>query len=408
MVDVLGAMSSLGSAAINYKATMDSAAAAAEQAQKNRDFEMSLANKQRAEALADRAHSEMYNSPLMERMRREAAGLGPVDDYSTPASSPAGLQPDYAEAASRSSDALVSAAQLGASAPMSMMQGALQAAKLSSEIMKDRSIVADNTQSARVKASVARLNEEGLQDDLLRKKLENDQIYQENSNLVQEGLNLVEQGYNLREQRKLTRSEIKTAESNLYVLQQTQEMRVDLMRHQVKHADLENRLDEFQLNKVLPKQLQVMDSEISRARAAANLANNQSRRINVLLPFEKNELQNSATLLGIAVKTGTIEYDESVVKHNKFMSHLKEYEDALVANYKISRQEANWYSIQKGVDILSRAASTVAIGVGVGKALAPISAVSNTIKNGGLQLPGSGAYERFAGALGNSIPPLRQ
>lgn len=400
-------MGTLGAAAINYKATKDSAAAAAEQAQKNRDFEMSMANKQRAEALADRAHSEMYNSPLMERLRREAAGLGPVDDYSTPASTPAGLQPDYAEAASRSSDALVSAAQLGASSPMALMQGALQAAKMSAEIMKDRSIVADNTQSARVKASVARLNELGLQDDLLRKKLENDQIFQENSNLVQEGLNLVEQGYNLREQRKLTRAERKKAESDLYVLQQTQEMRVELKRQEVKHADLENKLSEFQLNEVLPKQLQVMDAEITRARAAANLANTQSRRINVLLPFEKKEMENSATLLGIAVKTGTIEYDESVVKHNKFMSHLKEYEDALVSTYKISRQEANWYSIQKGVDILSRAASTVAIGVGVGKALAPVQAISGTIKNGGLVLAGSGAYERFAGALGNSVPSLR-
>lgn len=396
----LNAFSSLAGALINYKSTQNQAKAAAEQAQKNRDFELEMANKQRADALADRAHSEMYNSPLMERMRREAAGLGPVDDYSTPGSSPQGLQPDYAEAASRSNDALVSAAQLGASSPMALMQGALQVAKTSAEIRKDNSFAAEASASAVVKQKNAELLKETFEDQVLKAKLENNYFFELTNKTIEEGNELV------------ASTNLKKAERGA-VLQQTQ-FAAQLQEWRVKQAKAEAELSEnhvkitqYQLDKLLPAELKELEACAAELNARAYLSRREANRIDTLLPLEKKQLGMYIEALSYANQDAALVHDENIVKHNKFMSHLKEYEDSLVARYNLDAKTAHWYATNQFINIGSEivGAGIKLYGIGklagsAGKAVAGMSAPL-------LYLPGTSQYEQFNRSIGYSNPPLQ-
>lgn len=378
MVDVLGAMSSLGSAAINYKATMDSAAAAAEQAQKNRDFEMSMANKQRAEALADRAHSEMYNSPLMERMRREAAGLGPVDDYSTPASSPAGLQPDYAEAASRSSDALVSAAQLGASSPMAMMQGALETARTFAAIRKDNSQSAEMSESARVKRLNADYLAETFKDQVLKARLENDFLFEQTNQVI-------EQSSLIAENKRLSSQQRKEIVQNMKFAQELQESKVALLKSQIAETDAHKesldtatKLTKAELDQLLPERIKSLKAQTAEAYSSANLSNTSARRIRTLLPYERMQMSDLVTSIKMAAKDASLIHDENIVKHNAFMGMIGQYSDSLAAKYKLDRQTANWYAVNQFVDIGQSIIHDAALIYGASKVGTAGNAVANS------------------------------
>lgn len=398
----ISAMSTVGASAASgiagYFSTRYAANKSAEQAEKNRELALHLADKERKEALEDREHAEMYNSPLMERVRREAAGLGPVDDYSTPGTTAEGLVPNYAEAAAGSNDALVSAAQLGASAPSVLMRNALDAAKDLAQIHKDNSAAAEMSGSKAVLDENARFLKETFEDRALKVKLENDQIFTETSESIRRGALLLEQ-------KNLTATQRHQVEIEVNILQRTQEYRVSLEKSRSEKAAFDVQISEKELNEMMPAQLRQIESSIAAnyARAASDSAN--ARRTNMLLPLEFSHLEKANAALDIAVKDSSLIHDENIVKHNVFMSHIAEYSDSIVARYKVDRQTADWYAVNQVVNTVAKAATTAVSVVGIGKMLTPVTNAANAVAKGSsLILPGSSPYENLARRSGLDTP----
>lgn len=374
----ISAMTSLASGALGYLGTRYASDKAAETAEKNRQFQLEMAEKQRKEALEDRAHAEMYNSPLMERLRREAAGLGPVDDYSTPGTPAQGLAPDYAAATAGTGDALVSAAQLGASAPMVMMDRALDAARTFASIRKDNSQAAEMSESARVRKLNADYLEETFKDQVLKARLENDFLFEQTNQVI-------EQSALIAENRKLSRWQRKEITQNMRFAQQLQESKVALLKAQVdetnarkENIEVNTKLSKAELDELLPERIKVLKAQAAQAYASANFSNTSARRMSTLLPYESMQFSDLVTATKMAAQDASLIHDENIVKHNAFMGMIGQYSESLQAKYKLDVQTANWYAVNQFVDIGQAIVHDAALVYGASKVGSAGNAVANS------------------------------
>lgn len=331
--------------------------------------------RERKEALEDRAHAEIYNSPAMQRLRMENAGFSPQEyvdagssDVPTPVDYASGLDSAYSNLAG----AGAMASQIAPSAINSLIaQSQIRHLESQIDLNTVRSDnISENTRGLKLDNYIRNATKEN---QIAISKLQEDTLFQNLKKGVAE-LKLIAQQSDLNESsKKLLGLQIELDEKVL-------QSRVALAKLSVKYSELDLKTKDFNLNYTLPKDLQVKDSEI-RKNGAYN------RLLGAQYDFVVESTKN-ATKEGLSIdlrnNNQRIVNTKMDAELRAFQKTYNEYVENLKNKYHLTEVEARYAGAKFWIDSTTKVVDTAIKGVATyygagllgGKTFSPLAPVS--------------------------------
>lgn len=322
---IVAAVAALASSGIGYAS-----------ARKSEREQRKLLATQREQALEDRMHDEQYNSPASQLARLRIAGISPTSlhDVSETDSSGMAVQGDP-NALSQSLLAQGSTIQQGFTSAID----ALALNKQRAEIDKIYSDIAKNSSSQRL---------QGLQSDFLEETFTN-RVAQEKFQALSQELGLQKLGAdidsivaataNSKEERKIKRITIS-------LMTDTYSDTVRLARLQADNAELDNKIKDYDLRKVMPARLQKLVEETNSIRQSTQLSYEQ-------FVAYRDHLEKSDYVLDEQGKALKFNNDAMQATYDEYVQKLKD-------EYHITEVEAKFAATREVMKLVNQAAVTLA------------------------------------------------
>ena len=305
---------------------------------------------QRENALADRAHDETYNSPAAILSRNKLAGVATTGMSPVPTDSSGMAEEDASGAVSLLGN-IGSFINNGIGNVVDLLQLRKQRAEI------------DNL-NARTANTSADTGVKSLNSDYL-KSIAADRVKQVRfSTLMQEqGLNKLMADIDLaRANVYLKGKEAKLRDIAIALAESTFDSNVQLAALEVEDKDLSNKIKDYDLNKVMPKQLEELNTLIAHYKNsdAVNRYNAETNRQMSLNDYQRtmNDYDKVVMMQGYYdEQTRSLKFDNDATQKT-FDSYVKSLEDT----YHLTQVEANWAATHQWLKVVNTAAVTVGQG----------------------------------------------
>ena len=305
---------------------------------------------QREEALADRAHDETYNSPAAQLARNKMAGVATT-----------GMSPVETDSSGMSNEDASGAATLLGNIGSFISNGVGNVVDLLS-LRKQRAEI-DNL-NARTANTSADTGVKSLNADYL-KTIAQDRVKQVHlSTLMQEqGLNkLMVDIEESRANVNLKGKEARLRDIAIALAEATFDSNVKLAALEVEDKDLSNKIKEYDLTKVMPKQLEELNTLIAHYKNSDSVAryNAETNRQMALNDYQRtmNDYDRVVMMQGYYdEQTRSLKFDNDATQKT-FDSYVKSLEDT----YHLTQVEANWAATHQWLKVVNTAAVTVGQG----------------------------------------------
>ena len=302
---------------------------------------------QREEALADRAHDETYNSPAAQLARNKLAGVATT-----------GMSPAETDSSGMSNEDASGAAALLGNIGSFISNGVGNVVDLF-KLRKQRAEI-DNL-NARTANTSADTGVKSLNSDYL-KTIAQDRVKQVRlSTLLQEqGLNkLMVDIEESRANVNLKGKEAKLRDISISLAEATFDSNVKLAALEVENKDISQKIKEYDLTKVMPKQLEELNTLIAHYKNSDAIAryNAETNRQLALNDYQRtmNDYDRVVMLQGYYDElTRSLKFDNDAVQKT-FDSFVKSLEDT----YHLTQVEANWAATHQWLKVVNTAAVTV-------------------------------------------------
>lgn len=317
-------------------ASLISSIIGASSARKNRKWQESLLDKQRQQALEDRAHDEEYNSPTAQLMRLKLAGLSPNSLHDVVTTDSSGMNV-------KGSPDAVSAAQ--ALELQSMQQGvsdafqAIGLQKQRAEVHKIYSDIASNSSSTRVKS---------LEADFLKATFSN-RVAEQNFKTLAAQLELPRLEASINQMlaaTDLTKEERKLRGVSYNLAIDTYDDTVRLAKFKADNAELDNKIKDYDLSKVMPAKLQQIYEQTAHIRQSTHISYEQ------FVAYRDN-LEKSGYVLDEQARSLRFSNDA-------MQKTFDEYVENLLNEYHLTETEAKFAATQQVMKLVNQAAVTLA------------------------------------------------
>lgn len=303
---------------------------------------------QREEALADRAHDETYNSPAAQLARNKLAGVATT-----------GISPVETDSSGMSNEDATGAATLLGNIGSFISNGVGNVVDLL-KLRKQRAEI-DNL-NARTANTSADTGVKSLNADYL-KTIAQDRVKQVRlSTLMQEqGLNkLMVDIEESRANVDLKGKEAKLRDIAIALAESTFDSNVRLVALEVEDKELSNKIKDYDLNKVMPKQLEELNTLIAHYKNsdAINRYNAETNRQMALNDYQRtmNDYDRVVMMQGYYdEQTRSLKFDNDAMQKT-FDGYVKSLEDA----YHLTEVEAKFAAAQNWLKVVNSA--SVAIG----------------------------------------------
>lgn len=303
---------------------------------------------QRENALADRAHDETYNSPAAILARNKLAGVATTGMSPVPTDS-SGMAEEDASGAISMLGNIGSFITNGVGNVVDLLKLRKQRAEIDNLNARTANTSADT--------GVKQLNSDYL------KSIAQDRVKQVRlSTLMQEqGLNkLMVEIEEARANVNLKGKEAKLRDISIALAESTFDSNVKLVALEVEDKDLSNKIKQYDLNKVMPKQLEELNTLIAHYKNSDSIAryNAETNRQLSLNDYQRtmNDYDRVITMQGYYdEQTRSLKFDNDAMQKT-----FDEYVDNLKNSYHLTEVEAKYAATQNWLKIVNSA--SVAIG----------------------------------------------
>lgn len=305
---------------------------------------------QRQEALADRSHDETYNSPAAQLARNKLAGVATT-----------GMSPVPTDSTGMSNEDASGAASLLGSLGSFVTNGVGNVVDLL-KLRKQRAEI-DNL-NARTANTSADTGVKSLNADYL-KSIAKDRVKQVHLNtLMQEqGLDkLMVEIEEVRSNINLKGKEARLRDISIALAESTFDSNVRLAALEVEDKDLSNKIKEYDLTKVMPKQLEELNTIIAHYKNSDAIAryNAETNRQLALNDYQRtmNDYDRVVMMQGYYdEQTRSLKFDNDATQKT-----FDDYVQSLVDTYHLTQVEANWAATHQWLKVVNTAAVTVGQG----------------------------------------------
>lgn len=317
-------------------ASLISSIIGASSARKSRKWQEALLDKQRQQALEDRAHDEEYNSPTAQLMRLKLAGLSPNSLHDVATTDSSGMN------VKGSPDAVAAAQALELQSMQNGVSDAFQAIGLQkqrAEVHKIYSDIASNSSSTRVKS---------LEADFLKATFSN-RVAEQNFKTLAAQLELprLEASINqMLASTDLTKEERKLRGLSYNLAIDTYDDTVRLAKFKADNAELDNKIKDYDLNKVMPAKLQQVYEQISHIRQSTYISYEQ------FVAYRDN-LEKSGYVLDEQARSLRFNNDAMQKTFDEYVENLRN-------EYHLTETESKFAATQQVMKLVNQAAVTLA------------------------------------------------
>lgn len=302
---------------------------------------------QRENAIADRAHDETYNSPAAILSRNKLAGVATTGMSAVPTDSSGMAEED-------ASGAVSMLGNLGSFITNSVgnVVDLLKLRKQRAEI--------DNL-NARTANTSADTGVKQLNSDYL-KSISEDRVKQAHFStlMLEQGLDkLMVEIEEARANVNLKGKEAKLRDISIALAESTFDSNVQLAALEVENKELSNKIKEYDLTKVMPKQLEELNTLIAHYKNSDAVAryNAETNRQLALNDYQRtmNDYDRVVMLQGYYdEQTRSLKFDNDATQKT-FDSYVQSLEDT----YHLTQVEANWAATHQWLKVVNTAAVTV-------------------------------------------------
>lgn len=302
---------------------------------------------QRENALADRAHDETYNSPAAILSRNKLAGVATTGMSPVPTDSSGMAEEDASGAVSLLGN-IGSFITNGVGNVVDLLKLRKQRAEIDNLNARTVNTSADT--------SVKQLNSDYL------KSIAQDRVKQAHfATLMQEqGLNkLMADIEEARANVNLKGKDAKLRDISIALAESTFDSNVQLASLEVENKELSNKIKEYELDKVMPKQLEELSTLIAHYKNSDAIAryNAETNRQLSLNDYQRtmNDYDRVVMLQGYYdEQTRSLKFDNDATQKT-FDSYVQSLEDT----YHLTQVEANWAATHQWLKVVNTAAVTV-------------------------------------------------
>lgn len=302
---------------------------------------------QRENAIADRAHDETYNSPAAILSRNKLAGVA-TTGMSPVATDSSGMAEEDASGAVSMLGNVGSFITNGVGNVVDLLKLRKQGAEIDNLNARTANTSADT--------SVKQLNIDYL------KAIAQDRVQQAHfATLMQEqGLDkLMVEIEEARTNIDLKKKEAKLRDISIALAEATFDSNVQLAALEVENKELSNKIKEYDLNKVMPKQLEELNALIAHYKNSDAIAryNAETSRQLSLNDYQRtmNDYDRVVMMQGYYDQlTRSLKFDNDATQ-KVFDSYVQSLEDT----YHLTQVEANWAATHQWLKVVNSAAVTV-------------------------------------------------
>lgn len=303
--------------------------------------------KQREDAVADRAHDETYNSPAAILSRNKLAGVATTGMSPVPTDSSGMAEEDASGAVSMLGN-IGSFITNGVGNVVDLLKLRKQRAEIDNLNARTANTSADT--------GVKQLNSDYL------KSIAQDRVKQAHfATLMQEqGLNkLMVEIEEARANVNLKGKDAKLRDISIALAESTFDSNVQLAALEVENKELSNKIKEYDLNKVMPKQLEELNTLIAHYKNSDTIAryNAETNRQLSLNDYQRtmNDYDRVVMMQGYYdEQTRSLKFDNDATQKT-FDSYVQSLEDT----YHLTQVEANWAATHQWLKVVNTAAVTV-------------------------------------------------
>ena len=305
--------------------------------------------KQRENALADRAHDETYNSPAAILARNKLAGVATTGMSPVPTDSSGMAEEDASGAVSLLGN-IGSFITNGVGNVVDLLKLRKQRAEIDNLNARTANTSADT--------GVKKLNSDYL------KSIAEDRVKQSHfATLMQEqGLNkLMVEIEEARANVNLKGKDAKLRDISIALAESTFDSNVQLAALEVENKELSNKIKEYDLNKVMPKQLEELNTLIAHYKNSDSIAryNAETNRQLSLNDYQRtmNDYDRVVMMQGYYdEQTRSLKFDNDATQKT-FDSYVQSLEDT----YHLTQVEANWAATHQWLKVVNTAAVTAGV-----------------------------------------------
>ena len=296
--------------------------------------------KQRENALADRAHDETYNSPAAILARNKLAGVATTGMSPVPTDSSGMAEEDASGAVSLLGN-IGSFITNGVGNVVDLLKLRKQRAEIDNLNARTANTSADT--------GVKKLNSDYL------KSIAEDRVKQSHfATLMQEqGLNkLMVEIEEARANVNLKGKDAKLRDISIALAESTFDSNVQLAALEVENKELSNKIKEYDLNKVMPKQLEELNTLIAHYKNSDSIAryNAETNRQLSLNDYQRtmNDYDRVVMMQGYYdEQTRSLKFDNDATQKT-FDSYVQSLEDT----YHLTQVEANWAATHQWLKVV--------------------------------------------------------
>lgn len=355
---------------------------AEKEAERQRKYDEKQRALQRNQALADRAHDEVYNSPQAQKDRLLSANLSPVNFGDVPTTdSGAGASVAY-EPNGAITNMLSSAREQSVEMPMRAMELMLMKQRNDAEVRNLNSMVSKRTSDKETTDLLNYKTKQTLGNDIEQSNLETllkgsqlQKSYQDIYNAVQDG--------------KLKGKAFESASLSLKLAQDTYDSMVNLAKANAANAEYEADIKKYNLDFTLPATLNEINSRVAKnfndIEMSKQLNQREWQRLDADLKMIQQQIYN------IDYQNFRLEFRNGKIQE-EYNNEVKRIEAELKAKgvaAELAQKEANWYGFNqimgatyKTCDMGLRITGAVVTGgasEGVRQTLAPLNSMSTNV-----------------------------